>query len=126
MNLEQQEKIVLEALEDVKGHDIRAFDTTPLTSLFDRVFIATGTSNRQTSSMANEVVRQARKYALDVVAIEGQTEGEWVLIDLGDIVVQCMQDAIRDYFKLVDLWCDHLMNLFNIIIISNIAHNKSI
>jgi len=111
MNLEHQEKIVLDALEDLKGHDIRAFDTRPLTSLFDRVFIATGTSNRQTRSMANEVVRQARKYGLHVIAIEGENEGEWVLIDLGDIVVHCMQAAIRDYYQLEDLWGDHPLDL---------------
>src|SRR5690625_2583772 len=111
MNLEHQEKIVLDALENLKGHDIQAFDTRPLTSLFDRVFIATGTSNRQTRSMADEVVRQAKKHGLEVIAVEGETEGEWVLIDLGDIVVHCMQAAIRDYYQLEDLWGDHPLEL---------------
>ncbi len=111
MNLAQQEKIVLDALENMKAHDIRAFDTRPLTSLFDRVFIATGTSNRHARSMADEVVREAKKYGLEVIAVEGEAEGEWVLIDLGDIVVHCMQAVIRDYYQLEDLWGDHPLDL---------------
>jgi len=114
MNLAQQEKIVLDALENVKGHDIQIFDTQPLTSLFDRVVVVSGTSSRQTRALANEVQRQARKFGLDIIAIEGEGSGEWVLIDLGDIVVHCMQPAIREYYQLEDLWGDHPLELDSI------------
>jgi len=111
MNLEQQQKIVVEALENIKGHDIKVFDTQPLTSLFDRIIIVSGTSDRQTRALAHEVAREAKKYGLDIIAMEGENSGEWVLIDLGDIVVHCMQPAIRAYYQLEDLWGDHPIEL---------------
>src|SRR5690625_1169215 len=114
MNLEQQQKIVVEALEDVKGHEIQIFNTQPLTSLFDRVVIASGTSNRQTRALANEVIRKAREYGLHIIAVEGESSGEWVLIDLGDIVVHCMQPAIRNYYQLEALWCVHPISLASV------------
>lgn len=114
MNLEQQQKIVVEALENVKGHDIQVYDTQPLTSLFDRVVIVSGTSDRQTRSLAHEVARQAKQFGLEVIAIEGEDSGEWVLIDLGDIVVHCMQPAIRDYYQLEELWGDRPIDLQSI------------
>ncbi len=104
MNIEKLQRIVIDALEDVKAQDIKVFSTTHMTGLFDRVVIASGTSNRQTRSLANSVIDKARENKVQILAHEGDDTGEWVLIDLGDIVVHCMQPAIRQYYNLEDLW----------------------
>jgi ribosome-associated protein len=104
MNLQKQQRLVIDALEDAKARDIKVFNTTGLTGLFDRVIIASGTSNRQTRSIASHVAEQAKQNGLEVVAFEGEDTGEWLLVDLGDIVVHCMQPAIRAYYNLEELW----------------------
>jgi len=104
MNLQKQQRLVIDALEDAKAKDIKVFNTTGLTGLFDRVVIASGTSNRQTRAIASHVAEQARKHGLEIVAYEGEDTGEWLLVDLGDIVVHCMQPAIRAYYNLEELW----------------------
>lgn len=107
MNIDEQLKLVIDALEDTKAQNIQAFDTRPLTGLFDRVVIATGNSNRQTKAMADHLIRAAKKSHLDVLAYEGADTGEWVLVDLGDIVVHTMIPAIRDYYQLEEIWGEH-------------------
>lgn len=104
MNIEDQLLLVVDALEDVRAQDIKAFNTSKLTGLFDRVVIASGTSNRQTKALADSVVDAAKKAGLQVLAYEGAETGEWVLVDLGDIVVHAMQPAIRDYYHLEEIW----------------------
>ena len=104
MNLQKQQRLVIDALEDAKAQDIKVFNTTGLTGLFDRVIIASGTSNRQTRSIASHVAEAAKKQGLEVIAIEGEDTGEWLLVDLGDIVVHCMQPAIRSYYNLEEIW----------------------
>ncbi|NTV11910.1 MAG: ribosome silencing factor [Zoogloea sp.] len=98
------QKIVVDALEDIKAKDIEVIDTTKLTSLFDRVVIATGDSNRQTRALANNVVVKVKEAGGSVVGTEGEDTGEWVLVDLGDIVVHVMQPAVRSYYNLEELW----------------------
>jgi len=104
MNLQKQQRLIIDALEDVKAKDIKVFNTAGLTSLFDRVIIASGTSNRQTRSIASHVADKAKQGGLTVIALEGEDTGEWVLVDLGDIVVHCMQPAIRSYYNLEEIW----------------------
>ncbi|MGB6242032.1 MAG: ribosome silencing factor [Castellaniella sp.] len=104
MNLQKQQRLIIDALEDTKAQDIKVFNTTSLTSLFDRIVIASGTSNRQTRAIASHVAEQAKKGGLEVIAFEGEDTGEWLLIDLGDIVVHCMQPAIRSYYNLEEIW----------------------
>ncbi len=104
MNLQKQQRMVIDALEDVKAQDIQVFNTSALTGLFDRVVIASATSARQARAIASHVAEQARKHKLEILAYEGQETGEWVLIDLGDIVVHCMQPEIRAYYKLEEIW----------------------
>ncbi|WP_323017265.1 ribosome silencing factor [Castellaniella sp.] len=104
MNLQKQQRLIIDALEDIKAQDIKVFNTTGLTSLFDRIVIASGTSNRQTRAIASHVAEQAKKQGLEVIALEGEDSGEWVLLDLGDIVVHCMQPAIRSYYNLEEIW----------------------
>ena len=104
MKLPALQRLVIDALEDVKAVDIRVFNTTGLSELFDRVIIASGTSNRQTRAIAASVVDEARAHKVPIVAYEGEDTGEWVLVDLGDIVVHILQPAIRQYYNLEELW----------------------
>lgn len=104
MILQKQQRLVIDALEDAKAKDIKVFNTTGLTGLFDRVIIASGTSSRQTRAIAQHVVDRAKKSKLEIIALEGEDTGEWVLIDLGDIVVHCMQPDIRLYYNLEEIW----------------------
>ena len=104
MDIRTLQRAVVDALEDVKAQDIQVFDTTKLTGLFDRVVIASGTSNRQTRALAASVRDKIKARGGDVVSVEGEDTGEWVLVDLGDVVVHIMQPAIRAYYKLEELW----------------------
>jgi len=104
MDIQKLQRLVIDALEDVKAQDIKIFNTTHITSLFDRVVIASGTSNRQTRSLASSVADAAREHNIPILAYEGEDTGEWVLVDLGDIVVHCMQPAIRQYYNLEEIW----------------------
>lgn len=104
MNITEYETLVVTALEDIKAKDILVIDTSRLTSLFERAIIATGDSNRQTRALARHVADKARKAGQEVLSIEGEGTGEWVLLDLGDIVVHLMQPAVRSYYNLEELW----------------------
>lgn len=104
IKLPQLEKIVVDALEDIKGKDIEVINTTKLTSLFDRIVIACGDSNRQVKSLARNVQDKVREAGGEVISSEGEDSGEWVLVDLGDVVVHVMQPAIRSYYNLEELW----------------------
>lgn len=104
MDLKTLQRLVIDALEDVKAQDILVFNTTALTSLFDRVVIASGTSNRQTRALAASVRDKVKERGGDVISVEGEDTGEWVLVDLGDVVVHIMQPNIRAYYKLEEIW----------------------
>ena len=91
-------------MEDVKAQDIQVFDTTPITTLFDRVVLASGTSNRQTRALAKSVHDKVREAGAPVLSMEGTDTGEWVLVDLGDVVVHIMQPVTRDHYRLEDIW----------------------
>jgi len=104
MDLRKLQRLVIDALEDVKGQDIKVFNTTELTDLFDRVILVSGTSNRQTRALAAHVREAVKAAGGDVISVEGEETGEWVLVDLGDIVVHIMQPAIRSYYRLEELW----------------------
>jgi ribosome-associated protein len=104
MDIKKLQSTVVDALEDVKAQDIRVFDTVHLTSLFDRIAIASGTSNRQTKALAASVRDKVKEKGGTIVSIEGEDTGEWVLVDLGDMIVHIMQPAIRDYYRLEEIW----------------------
>ena len=104
MQLSRLQRVVIDALEDIKGQDIRVFNTTHLSDLFDRVVLVTATSNRQTRALASNVVEKAKQAGAAVLSVEGEQAGEWVLVDLGDVVVHIMQPAIRAYYALEELW----------------------
>jgi ribosome-associated protein len=111
MDIDTLQRIVFDALEDVKAQDIRVFDTVGMTDLFDRVVIASGTSNRQTRALAIHVHEKVKEAGGDIIATEGQETGEWVLVDAGDIVVHIMQPAIRQYYNLEELWGRKLVDM---------------
>ena len=104
MDILKLQKIVVAALEDIKGEDIEVINTSKLTSLFDRIVIASGSSNRQVKALARSVHDKVREAGVEVVGIEGEEGGEWVLADLGDIVVHVMQPSIRSFYNLEELW----------------------
>jgi ribosome-associated protein len=104
MDLRKLQRTVVDALEDVKAQDIRVFNTTELTSLFDRVVIASATSNRQSRALAASVRDKVKERGGHVISVEGEETGEWVLVDLGDVVVHIMQPGIRTYYNLEELW----------------------
>ena len=106
MDIKKLQTAVVDALEDVKAQDIKIYDTTHLTSLFDRVAIASGTSNRQTKALAASVRDKVKAKGGHVVSVEGEDTGEWVLVDLGDMIVHIMQPAIRAYYRLEEIWGD--------------------
>src|SRR5690606_31906751 len=103
-DLRKLQRIVVDALDDIKAQDIRVFNTTGQTELFDRVIIATGTSNRQTRSLAAHVRDKVKVAGGTIVSMEGGDTGEWVLVDLGDAVVHIMQPAVRAYYNLEEIW----------------------
>ena len=104
MNAAQLEKIVVAALEDIKGKNIEVINTAKLTPLFERIVIVSGDSNRQVRSLARSVEDKVREAGGEILSTEGADGGEWVLVDLGDVVVHIMQPAIRSYYNLGELW----------------------
>ena len=111
MDIKKLQTLVVDALEDVNGQDIVLFDTTHLTSLFDRIAVVSGTSNRQTKALAASVRDKVKEAGGDVVGLEGEDTGEWVLVDLGDMIVHIMQPAIRQYYRLEEIWGDKPVKL---------------
>jgi ribosome-associated protein len=111
MDIKKLQTLVVDALEDVKGQDITVFDTVHLTSLFDRIAVVSGTSNRQTKALAASVRDKVKEAGGEVIGMEGEDTGEWVLVDLGDMIVHIMQPAIRQYYRLEEIWGDKPVKL---------------
>lgn len=104
MELDHLQEVVINALEDIKARDIEIIDTTKLTALFDRMIVASGDSGRQTRALARNVQEEVKKAGGTVAGVEGQDSGDWVLVDLGSIIVHVMQPAVRAYYNLEELW----------------------
>jgi len=104
MNPEQLKKVVVDALEDVKATDINVLDVSQLTAMASYMIIASGSSNRQTRALSDNVQKKVKENGAEVYGVEGEQEGEWVLVDLGDIIVHIMLPATRDYYNLEQLW----------------------
>ncbi|SEM90193.1 ribosome-associated protein [Luteibacter sp. UNCMF331Sha3.1] len=101
---EHLRKRVVAALEDLKAKDVREIDVRGKTSIADILFIASGTSARHVKSIADEVIKFAKEAGVMPLGVEGQTEAEWVLVDLGDIIVHVMMPRIREFYGLERLW----------------------
>ncbi len=95
---------VIDGLEDVKAQDIQVFDTEQMSSLFERIVVASGTSNRQTRALAHSVNDAVRAAGFSKPRLEGAENGEWIVVDCGSVVAHIMQPAIRQYYRLEDLW----------------------
>lgn len=106
MQAEQMKQLVVDALEDVKGVDIVALDVRGKTSITDFMVIASGRSDRQVKSLAQNVVDKAREQGLVLLGVEGEREGEWVVVDLGEVVVHVFIPEKRDFYNLEKLWGD--------------------
>ena len=104
MDLRTKQRVVVEALEDVKGHDICVFNTARLPSMFERVVIASGDSNRQVKALADRVQERVHELGARVYGVEGERSGEWVLVDLGDVVVHIMHPTVREFYNLEEIW----------------------
>lgn len=102
--MKQLTVIVNEALEEVKGKDIITIDVTDITAVMDTVIVVSGSSNRQVKALANAVIEASKKAGFQPLGVEGMDEGEWVLVDLVDIVIHIMQPASRDFYELEKLW----------------------
>lgn len=104
LNTEELKKLALKALEDLKGKDITSMDVTDHCDFTDVMIFCTGTSNRHVKSLAQNVVEVAKKNDQQPLGVEGEEEGDWVLIDLGDVIVHVMQQEVRDFYKVEELW----------------------
>jgi ribosome-associated protein len=104
MDIRRKQREVVAALEDVKARDIVVFNVARHASIFERVVIASGDSSRQVNALAESVRERAHKIGARVYGVEGRRGGEWVLVDLGDIVVHIMHPAVRSHYNLEELW----------------------
>jgi len=104
MDIRRKQRAVVDALEDVKGHDIVVFNVAQLSPFFERVVIASGDSSRQVKALADSVRDKLGALGARVRGVEGEAGGEWVLVDLGDIIVHVMHPAVRSYYNLEEIW----------------------
>ncbi len=104
LTIEEKTQAIVAALEDVKAIDITVLDTAKQSPLFERMIIASAQSTRQTRALADSVVVKLKQLGETVIGTEGGDSGEWVLVDLGDIIVHIMQPAVRAYYNLEELW----------------------
>ena len=100
------QRAIVDGLEDVKAQDIQVFNTEHLSPLFERVIVASGTSNRQTKALAASVRDAVKEAGFSKPRIEGEDNGEWIIVDCGSAVAHIMQPAIRQYYRLEELWGD--------------------
>ena len=113
MDIRVKQRAVVEALEDVKGRDIVVFNVAAQTAYFERVVIASGDSNRQVRALADRVQERIRELGSRVYGIEGEKSGDWVLVDLGDVVVHIMHPAVREFYNLEEVWGGKTVRLIN-------------
>lgn len=104
MDIRVKQRVVVDALEDVKARDIVVFNTARLPSMFERVIIASGDSSRQVRALADHVRDKVKENGGKVYGIEGEKGGEWVLVDLGEIVVHLMHPTVRSFYNLEEVW----------------------
>jgi len=104
MDIRKLQRAIVDGLEDVKAQDIVVFNTEALSPLFERVIIASGTSNRQTKALASSVRETVKSRGLPLLRTEGEENGEWIIVDCGQAVVHIMQPAIRQYYHLEEIW----------------------
>jgi ribosome-associated protein len=104
MTTDELKQLVIDALEDLKAEDISVLDVSEKTTITDWIVIATGSSSRHVNSIANNVIVEAKKADHSPLGVEGENDGEWVLVDLGDVIVHVMQQQVREYYDMESLW----------------------
>jgi ribosome-associated protein len=104
MELKQLTELVVDALEDVRGQEIKVLDVSRLTALTDYMIIASGTSDRQVKALAQNVITKVKASGIQPAGVEGEREGEWILVDLHDVVVHVMASHTRAFYQLEKLW----------------------
>jgi len=104
MNSNKLVEITVDALEEIKACDIKVLNVTQLTSMFEYIVIASANSSRQTKALANNVQEKVKGVGGSILSLEGEQTGEWLLVDLGDVVVHIMQPEVREYYNLEALW----------------------
>ena len=110
-DIQKLQRAIVDGLEDVKAQDIKVFDTEHLSALFERVIVASGTSNRQTKALAASVSDAVREAGFPKPRLEGEANGEWIIVDCGQAVVHVMQPIIRQYYNLEELWGEKAVRL---------------
>jgi ribosome-associated protein len=104
MDIRKLQRAIVDGLEDVKAQHINVFNTEHLSAMFERVVIASGTSNRQTKALAASVRGAVKGRGMEILSTEGEDNGEWIIVDCGAAVVHIMQPAIREYYHLEEIW----------------------
>jgi ribosome-associated protein len=104
MDIRKKQRVVVEALEDIKGRDILVYNTARMPSMFERVVIASGDSTRQVKALADNVQDKIKENGARVYGVEGAAAGDWVLVDLGDVVVHIMHPTVREFYNLEEVW----------------------
>ncbi len=111
MDIRKLQRAIVDGLEDVKAHDIRIYNTEHLSALFERVIVASGTSNRQTKALAASVRDTVKSRGLPLMSVEGEANGEWIIVDCGAAVAHILQPAIRQYYNLEEIWGGKAVNM---------------
>jgi ribosome-associated protein len=111
MDIRKLQRAIVDGLEDTKAQNIRVFNTEHLSALFERVIVASGTSNRQTKALAASVRDSVKSRGMQVLRTEGEANGEWIIVDCGAAVAHIMQPSIRDYYHLEEIWGDKPVNM---------------
>jgi ribosome-associated protein len=104
MDIRKLQRAIVDGLEDVKAQNIVVFNTEALSPLFERVIVASGTSNRQTKALASSVRDAVKAGGMQVLRSEGEANGEWIIVDCGAAVVHVMQPSVREYYRLEEIW----------------------
>mgnify|MGYP001826237525 FL=1 len=104
MTIDELKQMALDALEDLKAEDITLIDVKDKTTVTDWIIVATGSSSRHVKSIANSVIVAAKESGKPPLGSEGEDDGEWVLVDLGDVIVHVMQRQVREFYDLESLW----------------------
>ena len=111
MDLRTKQRAVVDALEDVKGRDIVVYNTAAMPSMFERIVIASGDSTRQVKALADHVQEKLKALGARVYGVEGQKSSEWILVDLGDLVVHIMHPTVRSFYNLEEILCGKTVSL---------------